>query len=277
MLHLRVDIHTQTRQYDFSFVNWTDTCGVTITTWCEITANFESLLRNYTLDLVVNTWIETIYYKINGADGFITTWITTVISGAKAWSTIYAYAEAKDGYTYTDTSESNPWSVLVTWDNVFSPVATANTNTQYIVYHYVKIVWEDRYTLSKTDILSWTTDQVLTLSSLSKESEFMCVHYSSWSLTWTEMWPWEIVTQTTIRWDGSTKIYLYYTRNSHTVHISGDEHVDQLKINWEWRTEAVLECGSEVPVEAIPKPWYHFVRWDEEERTEEEGENDETP
>jgi hypothetical protein len=36
--------------------------------------------------------------------------------------------------------------------------------------------------------------------------------------------------------------------------------------------DAVRECGSEVPVNAIPKPWYHFVRWDREERRPEEWE-----
>ena len=49
-----------------------------------------------------------------------------------------------------------------------------------------------------------------------------------------------------------------------------DEHTES--VSWSW----VRECGSEVPIEATPKPWYHFVRWEEEERTDEEGENDET-
>ena len=258
----------ETWQYDFAFVGWTDTCGTTVTTWCTITANFQSILRTYTLDLIIGTWIETIYYKVNGVDWFINTWITTTISGVEAWSTIYAYAEPKDGYTYTKTSESNPWNVLVTWNNIFSPIATANENTDYTVYHYVKIAWQSGYLLSKTDYLTWTTDKILMLSSLAKENEFMCAHYSSWSLTWTENWPWEIVTQTTIKWDWSTKIYLYYNRNRWNVTLSGDEHVEHLMI-WEEETDhAVRECGSEVPVEAIPKPWYHFIRWEEKERTE---------
>ncbi len=232
--------------------------------------------ERYTLDLIINTWIDVIKYKINWASTDASTaW--TISESVKAWSTIYAYAEPKDGYTYTGPSAGSPWSVLVTWNNVFSPEATANTNTQYIVYHYVKRVWENTYAPSKTDILSWTTDEVLTLSSLAKESEFLCAHYEKWSLTWNESWPWEIVTQTTIKWDGSTKIYLYYTRYPHTVHLSWDAHVESLKIDEEERTEAVLECGSEVPVEAIPKPWYHFVRWDKEEREETGWEDDETP
>jgi hypothetical protein len=48
-----------------------------------------------------------------------------------------------------------------------------------------------------------------------------------------------------------------------------------LMVGEEETQQAVRECGSEVPVNAIPKPWYHFVRWDREERRPEEGEGGE--
>ena len=227
--------------------------------------------ERYTLDLIINTWIDTIYYKVNGAETYTSTKSTLENIVVKAWSTNYAYATPKSGYTYTDTNQSTPWNVLVTWDNVFSPVATANTNTQYIVYHYVKNVWGSGYTLTKTEPLSWTTDQTLTLSSLAKIDEFLCASYDKWSLTWSESWPWEIVEKTTIKWDWSTRIYLFYNRNTRKVVLSGDEHVD----HFEW-DGTVLECGSERQVEAVPKPWYHFVRWDKEyNRKSGEDENEE--
>ena len=116
---------------------------------------------------------------------------------------------------------------------------------------------------------------MLILSWLAKNN-FPCVHYSRWSLTWTESLPWEILTETTIKRDGSTKIYLYYTRNNYTVQLSWDSGIQRLEIDGQEATEAVRECGSEVPVNAVPKPWYHFVRWDREERTEGE-ENEGTP
>jgi hypothetical protein len=47
---------------------------------------------------------------------------------------------------------------------------------------------------------------------------------------------------------------LYYTRNYHKVTLSGDEHVAQLKINGEEREESILECGTDVPIDAIPNP-----------------------
>jgi hypothetical protein len=47
-------------------------------------------------------------------------------------------------------------------------------------------------------------------------------------------------------------------------------------MNGNTNNEAVRECGSEVPVEAIPKTWYHFVRWEEREEREKKD-DDETP
>ena len=51
-----------------------------------------------------------------------------------------------------------------------------------------------------------------------------------------------------------------------------------LKINGNETEQAVLECGSDVPVEAVPKPGYHFVRWEEREenrrKEDDDNEND---
>ena len=141
-------------------------------------------------------------------------------------------------------------------------------NVLYTVYHYVKRVWQSTYELAEAQTWYETTDSTLILSWLAKESEFVCAHYSRWSLTWTENWPWEIVTETTIRWDGTTEIYLYYVRSSHTVTLVPDEHT--ASVTW----DGVRECGSEVPIDATPDPWYHFVRWDREARRGRSGGNE---
>jgi hypothetical protein len=268
---------TQTYRW-YSTSNSTNTPNTSATTTLNGNSTYYTWFdrERYTLNMIINTWIDMIYYKINGAGGYSNTQ-STASRVVKAWSDIYVYAVAKDGYTHTDTSEANPqvWNAI-TESKTFSPTATANTNTQYVVYHYVKRVWSGTYQLAETETWHWRTDDVLTLSSLSKESQYPCAHYDKWSLTWTEDWPWEIVTEAVIKWDGSTKIYLYYTRNNYTVHLSGDKWVDYLEISGERTTEAVRECGSEVPVNAVPKPWYHFVRWDREETTRRGSENNET-
>jgi hypothetical protein len=49
-------------------------------------------------------------------------------------------------------------------------------------------------------------------------------------------------------------VYLYYVRNNYRVVLSGDAHVDYFEIKGDRTNQAVLECGSEVPVNAMPKP-----------------------
>ena len=224
-------------------------------TWA-ITLVAKWTLNTYTITYNLNWWTET---TANPTSYTVESWAITLAKPTKVWYTFLWWTWAN--WNVPQTGVTIPaWS---TGNKEYNAVWQANTNTQYVVYHYVKPVWSSIYELAETQTWHGTTDSTLVLSWLAK-AWFVCVHYRRWSLTWTENWPWEIVVQTTIKWDGSTKIYLYYDRDSHIIHLSGDEHVEYLKINGDLydESEAVRECGSEVPVEAIPKPWYHFVRWD---------------
>ena len=226
-------------------------------------------LVDYTITYNLNWWTETV---ANPTSYTVESWAITLHQPTRVWYTFL-------WWTGSNWSAPQTWVTIPAWsygDKTYNAVWTADSNTQYIVYHYVKRVWQNTYELSDTETKYWTTDETLTISSLAKENVFTCAHYDRWSLTWTESWPWEIVTQTTIRWDGTMKIYLFYVRDYYNVYLTGDEHVDILKINGVETEHAVLECGSEVPVGAVPKPWYHFVRRDKEERERrlEEGEED---
>jgi len=225
-------------------------------------------LVDYTITYNLNWWTETV---ANPTSYTVESWAITLHQPTRVWYTFL-------WWTGSNWSAPQTWVTISAWsygDKTYNAVWTADSNTQYIVYHYVKRVWQNTYELSDTETKYWTTDETLTISSLAKENVFTCAHYDRWSLTWTESWPWEVVTQTTIRWDGTTKIYLYYVRDYYNVTLSWDEHVDILRINGIETEHAVLECGSEVPVDAVPKPWYHFVRWEEREvREENEGEDD---
>ena len=248
-------------------LNWLDFDFSTPIMWTTNLVAKRNLVE-YTITYNMNWWTNN---PNNPATYTIESWTITLESPTRIWYTFL-------WWTWSNGNVAQTWVTIPSWSDwnkVYNAVWQANT-TEYTVYHYVKKVWENSYALSKTDILSGTTDEILILSSLAKESEFICAHYSSWSLTWTENWPWEIITQTNLKWDGTTKIYLYYTRNSYTVTLSGDEHIQMLKINWSETNQATLECGSNVPVEAVPKPWYHIVRWDREAKEEKEN-SDEGP
>ena len=64
------------------------------------------------------------------------------------------------------------------------------------------------------------------------------------------------MTQVNIDKHGTTEIYLYYTRDSYHVYLSGDAHVDTLTWEGDYR------YGADVTVTATAKTWYHFVRWE---------------
>ena len=224
--------------------------------------------EKYTITYNLNWWTNN---ANNPTRYTIESWDITLAEPTKTW---YTFA----WWTGSNGDIAQTWVVIPAWsygNKTYNAVWQANTNTPYTVYHYVKPVWSSVYELAETQTWHGTTDEILILSWLAK-TWFVCVHYRRWSLTWTEDWPWEIIVQTIIKWDGSTKIYLYYDRDSHIVHLSGDDHVQYLKINGELydESEAVRECGSEVPVNAVPKPWYHFVRWEERRKTEDEDGED---
>ena len=84
----------------------------------------------HTLTLTKNTWIETLYYKVNGGSSFASTWVSTTVS-VKDGSTAYTYAVASNCYTCATTckSSSSPQTYsTITANQTYAPTATENTN-----------------------------------------------------------------------------------------------------------------------------------------------------
>jgi hypothetical protein len=85
----------------------------------------------YNLTLKKNTWIQTIYYKVNGSSSYASTTATKTVT-MKAWSEASVYAVASTCYTcasnvcYSATSPQK-WT-NITAAKSFSPTATENTN-----------------------------------------------------------------------------------------------------------------------------------------------------
>ena len=90
-----------------------------------------------------------------------------------------------------------------------------NSNeTPYTIYHYVENANDTGYTLNKTTSGKGTTGATIVLSDLKQNIEN--VTYQKGSLTAGGT----AVEETTIKADGSTKIYLYYTRNKYTLTLN---------------------------------------------------------
>ncbi len=180
----------------------------------------------------------------------------TLVTGSKVWYDFWGWT-GTDVTTPTISVEIRVWS---TGDRVFNAKWNPRHDTDYVVHHYVKDIGHDTYTEDTNfkNELTGTTDAVLRFSELATGS-IPCATYSSGSLTWTTSWPWEIETETTIKPDGSTHIYLYYTRNAYNVNLSGDSHIDSLIGARTW--DEKYECGATVEVSATNKSGYHFKQW----------------
>lgn len=91
----------------------------------------------------------------------------------------------------------------------FTATFTPNTNTKYVVNHYIQNLAGTGYDLNGTDNKTGTSDASLTLTNLKKTISGFTYSYGQVGGT--------TVTTTTIAADGSRVINLYYTRNSYTL------------------------------------------------------------
>lgn len=189
------------------------------------------------------SWYDFIWWEITWMSGWVEHYIGTIIvtdSGAT-----YTW-EVGSGFMNLTTVESGTVTFTALWK--------ARTDTPYVVYHYVKNVGSNVYTLSGTDHLSWETDADLTLANLKKT--ITGFNYSAWYLTGGTTRPTSgAVTETKIDKKGRTEIYLYYDRKLRNVYLSGDAHIDTLSGAGQY------EYGASVTVEATVKTWYHFKTW----------------
>lgn len=196
-----------------------------------------------TIDEPTQSWYDFVWWEITWMSGWVEHYIGTITVTDSG--TTYTW-EVGSGFMNLTTVESGTVTFTALWK--------ARTDTPYVVYHYVKNVGSNTYTLSGTDNLSWETDITLTLANLKKT--FTGFNYSAWYETGGTTRPtsWAVTT-TTIDKKGRTAIYLYYDRKLRTVYLSGDAHIDTLNGAGQY------EYGANVTVSATAKTWYHFKEW----------------
>ena len=137
--------------------SWTPSTNSSTTLNSNLTYYFWFDRTKYDLNLVKNNWIETIYYRVNGATSYSNTSDSKSVE-IKAWSDVYVYAVAKSWYTYTQTSETNPQLFSsVTDDKTFSPTTSLEEYT--ITYNNVE--WSDN---AEKNPITWFTVETPTIS-----------------------------------------------------------------------------------------------------------------
>ncbi len=152
--------------------------------------------RKYVAVWQANTY--TITYDVNGGEINTTTQIVTFNTAFTLLTTTRA-GYTFGGWYYGDkVMSSGVWNIS---ENVsLTAKWTANTNTKYLVYHYLENADDNGYTLTKTDTLYGTTDSTVS-PSVGTYSYFTSP--SKQTLT--------------ISGNGNSTVSYYYSRNKYTL------------------------------------------------------------
>lgn len=212
------------------------------------------------------------------------TWTIDLWSGAISWQTTITYDIEQNvvvpdptktwydfvWWSWTNFSTPKTWLVIsagtwhqnLTYEAVWSP----RSNINYVVHHYIKKVWEELYYQEvQRTYTTWTADEMLMFANY-KDVNIPCVTYAGWSLTLSTWWLTNAETEFRVMPDGSTEVYLYYTRNVHNVTLSMDDHIASVTLSGDVSTvekTRSIECWATVTINAEAKTWYHFLRWDD--------------
>lgn len=158
------------------------------------------------------------------------------------------------------TISPQTWHENLVYEAIWSP----RSDITFVVHHYQKVLWEDRYVEeSSVTYNTWTADETLTLADFQKTID--CMSYAWWSLVLSASWLSSAISTTTVLPDGSRHIYLYYTRNVHNVTLTKDDHIASVNLSGTIDNTVTksFECGATVTIDADPDTWYHFLRWDD--------------
>ncbi len=263
--------------WDWSYkFNQTVTVSAILKTW------YENLTWTWTYD------IDTFSMPATGVDMTASATPTTYTISLNVWSGSISWAPStynveqdvvvpdptRTGYdfvwwSWTNLNTPKTWLVISsgTWhqDLNYEAVWSPRSDVHYLVHHYIKVLWEDRYTEeSSVEYTTWTADAPLTLADFKKTID--CMTYTWWSLTESSSWLTSPITITTVLPDGSREIYLYYTRNVRDVELTKDGHIATVTLSGDVSTGTIkksFECGATVTINAEPDTWYHFLRWDD--------------
>ena len=131
---------------------------------------------------------------------------------------------------------------------------TARTDTKYVVYHYVENIDDNNYTLNSTDSTkTGTTDSTITLADLKKTITGATYKQGSITANGTA------VTTTTLKGDGTTKIYLYYSRNTYTLSVKGNENIQKTVGSGTYKYGKKISVSAEV--KDLPGYTYVWTGW----------------
>ena len=169
----------------------------------------DELVENYDGNTMTGTWVweiasYTVSYSYKGIVPNEASELPENASYEQGATVIVENKATAPGYTFSGWSRTGTFEMPAE-DVEITGSFTANTDTPYIVEHYLEDLTENSYTLAKTDNLTGTTDT---------EVEATAKEYEGFTFDNTIE---GTKTSGTIAGDGGLVLKLYYKRNSYNV------------------------------------------------------------
>ena len=209
----------------FAFTGWTGSNGVT-PEMTVVIPNGSTGDKGY----IANWAVSTFTISFNANDGKTQKEILQHYNSGEP-TKLRANTFTRTGYTFvewnteadgTGTSYADEATITITYDMTLYAQWTPQTGTGYTVYHYFENLTDTDYTLYKTENKTGTTEATITLAN--EKIAIVGGTYKQGSLTEGGA----VATTTTIAADGTTKIYLYYSRNTYTLTLNKNSYVDSV-------------------------------------------------
>ena len=199
--------------------------------------------------------------------------ITYNLNGGSFTSTVdnkYTYNEEKTlptgenvqkaGYDFAGWYNENGEIVTVISAGTINDITlsaqwTPKSDTKYTVYYYIENINDNEYSINEglTETKTGTTDSVITLKTLEKTLEGMTCAKKAIVENGNN------VESTKINGDGTTKIYMYYTRNTYTLTVSGNENIESTVGTGTYKYEKEVDISA--IIKSMPGYAYSWVGW----------------
>lgn len=215
----------------------------------ETTYETAYLSNNYQIifdDNCENGSTQTLDKAYNSKLGTLPTPTTTVL-GYKfdGW-----YTGKTDGTKVTENT-------LVTGDTTYYAHWEASKDIPYTVYHYRENANDANYELVKTEYLYGEADSILTLGNLSKPGNDELANCTLVKTSLTE--DGESATTTTIDVNGTTKVYIYYARNTFQLTVEAGQYVNSVGTSGTYKWGQTVNLTAEI--ESLAGYTYSNFAW----------------